>query len=138
MSAPSHASRRWIEDPITTTGSLWLDRTAQYFTNAPYHEVPLRGAAEWLRAHDATHVGLVAGMNDPCYPLWVLLPGVRIDTFCPFPDVVAQGPSLAGATSLEPAPRFVVTLHRSLDERLRGEGWERAWSKRDVAVWERR
>ena len=50
-----------------------VDRTAQYFSNAPWLFDSYVDAVRFVKSTDCTSVGLLTGENDLEYPLWVLL-----------------------------------------------------------------
>lgn len=111
-------------------------RQSQYFTARPVLEAPYRRLADHVRRDSCRRVGLIVGLEEPVYPLWVLLSepegdGPRL-VHVPPPD----GPSPPGYF-LDGSPRVcgIVCTVPDCEEWMDRGSWSLRWNRGDLQWW---
>jgi len=98
--------------PLIGQKTIWrIERIRQYFAANPALELPYTAAAACVSGQGCKEVGLSLGGDDWEYPVWVLLPGVRLDHV----DVKNPSAKLSRTGVAGAEPCAILCLHCSAD-----------------------
>lgn len=113
-------------------------RQSQYFTNRPRLEGPFREVARRIRRRSFRRVGLIVGLEEWVYPLWVLLSagdGPEI-VHVPPPEGTGVPGYFPGGS---PSVRGIVCTVPDCEAwmRMKDPAWTLRWSRGDLQWWTR-
>ncbi len=113
-------------------------RQSQYFTNRPQLEAPFREVVRRIRRRSFRRVGLIVGLEEWVYPLWVLLSAGDGDgpeiVHVPPPDGIRVPGYFPGGS---PSVRGIVCTVPDCEAWMENAAWTLRWSRGDLQWWTR-